>query len=107
MRTLNPWPIAMLGAVLVATPALAQTAQTHDDVPTLGVSYHDLDLTTAKGRARLDMRLERAAAMVCGNGDGMHPAISDRAAYDCYNAAMTKARIAAAAAQHQTELVRR
>lgn len=46
-------------ALALAAPAAAETAA-------VKVSYADLDLTKADGRAALDRRLERAAQRLCG-----------------------------------------
>jgi UrcA family protein len=54
--------VAVLGlAALAATPARA------DDVPTHVVSYADLDLSRPAGAERLLVRLQTAAATVCGH----------------------------------------
>jgi UrcA family protein len=50
-----------LAAVVLAAPAAAA-----DEAPSVGVRYGDLDLTSAEGQRKLDLRLERAAREVCG-----------------------------------------
>jgi len=51
--------IALLALVLASAPALAQ--------PTAGtVRYSDLDLATPAGVAKLDRRIDRAVARLCG-----------------------------------------
>lgn len=49
---------AALSATTLSAPALA-------DVPTKAVSYADLDLASASGRATLNQRIERALKDVC------------------------------------------
>lgn len=46
-----------IGLAAAAIPAQAETAK---------VTFHDLDLATAKGQAQLERRVERAARVVCG-----------------------------------------
>ena len=54
--------VALSGATLaIATPAFAQSEPTSVFVPTA-----DLDLSTAAGARRLDLRLRSAAEEVCG-----------------------------------------
>lgn len=52
--------IALLALVLASTPALAQP-------PAGTVRYSDLDLSTPNGVARLDRRIDRAVAQLCGS----------------------------------------
>ena len=54
-------PFAALAALLPLAPAHAEPA-TRSQV----VAYADLDLASADGRAKLDRRIKRAAAEVCG-----------------------------------------
>ncbi|BBC71479.1 UrcA family protein [Altererythrobacter sp. B11] len=58
MKIITAITAAALGAACIATPALAR-----DRVER--VTYHDLDLTTPEGQAKLDTRLKRAAWRVC------------------------------------------
>ncbi|WOK35837.1 UrcA family protein [Sphingomonas sp. C3-2] len=53
-----------LGSALCVSPAIAQTLGYGPQTRT--VHYADLDLSTAKGRATLDRRLEMAVADACG-----------------------------------------
>jgi UrcA family protein len=102
------WRATALAALaLSTTPALAQSAASDAEQHSMAVHYHDLDLATAKGRARLEMRLERAAAMVCGNPDGQRPWHGDDAAQTCYDNALAHARTTLAAAQNTREVVTR
>ena len=55
-----------LGAAVLAAPLAAK-----DEAPTVGVHYGDLDLTSAEGQRKLDIRLERAARDVCGMDERM------------------------------------
>lgn len=59
MKTLLPF--AALAALLPLTPIQAETP-----TRTQVVAYADLDLASADGRAKLDRRIKRAAAEVCG-----------------------------------------
>lgn len=52
---------ATLALAFTATPALANTSE----VPTVGVEYADLNLSTPEGQARLERRIETAARSVC------------------------------------------
>lgn len=45
-----------------ATPAQARG---NDQLPTVSVSYADLDVTSPAGRAQLDRRIDHAAYLVC------------------------------------------
>lgn len=97
-------PVMFAGLALIpaltlsAAPALAQSADAEADVPRLTVGYGDLDLSTAKGRARLDLRLKRAAADVCGRNDSDRLQLSYEAAVrHCTDTALRQARTAMAA----------
>lgn len=61
MKTLT---LAALAATLFAAPALAQSPGTGSQSHV--VSYADLDLSSAKGRAKLDRRIRSAVQDVCG-----------------------------------------
>ena len=52
---------ALVAAAIPAMPALAQDAPR-----TFSVAYGDLDLGTAQGRARFDLRVLHAARAACG-----------------------------------------
>jgi UrcA family protein len=100
--------LALIPALtLTATPALAQSTNSDVVVTRLDVHYHDLDLATAKGRARLEARLRRASAQVCGLADGTGLWRGDDAGQDCYNRALAQAHTALAAAQQPREVVTR
>lgn len=58
-------------ALAFAAAALAVPAVAADEVPSVGVRYGDLDLTSAEGQRKLDSRLERAAREVCGVDEKM------------------------------------
>ena len=71
----------------VSVPAVADTL---DNVPTMKVSYADLDLTTDSGQNRLQHRLISAARSVCSDTGEIGTRI--QAAHDaCYKQAMTRA----------------
>ena len=52
--------IALLALILASAPTLAQP-------PAGTVRYSDLDLATPSGVARLDRRIDRAVAQLCGS----------------------------------------
>ena len=52
---------ALIGSTLIATPAAAQSQPGQ----TVAVKYSDLDLSTEKGQAKLDRRINAAAREVC------------------------------------------
>jgi UrcA family protein len=61
--------MAILGTVLafgLLPLSAAPVAAAERSLPSVRVATADLDLTTDRGRARLDRRLERAVATVCG-----------------------------------------
>ncbi len=49
--------VAALGALLAGQAAYAETA---------AITYDDLDLSTAEGKAELDRRVDKAAKDICG-----------------------------------------
>jgi UrcA family protein len=53
---------AALGALLAAQSASAETA---------AITYDDLDLSSAEGKAELDRRVDRAARDICGYSELM------------------------------------
>jgi UrcA family protein len=58
---------ALAALTLIAGPALAQSASVGDEPPRqAAVTYADLNLNTADGRAILVARIHRAAEAVCG-----------------------------------------
>ena len=52
---------AVLGSTLIAAPLAAQT----QPAESVAVKYSDLDLSTEKGQAKLDRRINAAARKVC------------------------------------------
>ena len=52
---------------LTATPAVAADIVVAPDEVTVRVSYADLNLASAAGRARLERRIAGAARSICGN----------------------------------------
>lgn len=59
--------LAVLAIGIVATAAHASAAgRSGDQVERTAVSYADLNLESAAGRATLQQRIDRAAASVCG-----------------------------------------
>ncbi|MEP5937702.1 MAG: UrcA family protein [Erythrobacter sp.] len=53
---------AALGLALITTPVMAEQNTTQS----IAVEYRDLNLSTPEGQAKLDKRVDRAAAQVCG-----------------------------------------
>ena len=92
---------------LALTAAPARAADNEGETSQLEIRYHDLDLTTAKGRNQLEMRLHRAAATVCGYDDGDRATFDIAAGRTCYNTALAHAHTALAAAQSAHEVVTR
>lgn len=78
---------AVIAASLSAAPALAQTGQTR-----IVISPAGLDLTTAEGRAALDLRIVHAARTACGT-----PSSADARGPGKAAACVADLRIAAAA----------
>ena len=52
---------------LIAAPAAAADIVVAPETVTVRVSYADLNLATAQGRARLDSRIAGAARSICGS----------------------------------------
>lgn len=63
MRTTPAFVAAALAAAAFATPTFAATTEG------LSVKYSDLDLSTERGQARLERRIDKAARDVCGLDD--------------------------------------
>jgi UrcA family protein len=59
---------AAAGLTMISTlsPAMAAASAPADEARSVDVAYGDLDLSTAKGQARLARRIDRAAEQVCG-----------------------------------------
>ncbi len=71
---------AVLATAMLVVPAGAAIANPFAKSES-AVRYTDLDLSTAAGRQRLDVRLDQAAADVCGRGfDRIHPTLAQQAA---------------------------
>lgn len=79
------------GLVLCAQPAAAQAASQELDSSQRLVHYSDLDLSTAKGQARLENRLRSAASAVCETNYGPHPLNEAMEARRCYRSAIDAA----------------
>lgn len=77
--------ITLAAALTLAGTAVA--AQ-ETDTRTTGVTYRDLDLSTAEGRAELDRRIDNAARQVCGvNERQLGSNIMTRESRTCYRSA--------------------
>ena len=81
---------AVIAATLSAAPAFAQTG----DRTRIVISPAGLDLTTAQGRAALDLRVLHAARTACGT-----PSSADALGRNKADACIDEVRIAAAARQ--------
>ena len=95
--------LASLALGMSSASAFAQTEHGDAEVRHVAVSYGDLDLNTAHGRARLALRLQHAAATACGRDDGARMGASDFDAQRCYDKAMDNARTALARARAQAD----
>lgn len=76
---------AVLGLALTAAPALAGS---------VSVSYRDLDLSTAEGKAKLQHRVDAAARAVCSSNRPMTgsllPAPMDKECFETARAKVTQ-----------------
>jgi UrcA family protein len=83
--------IAMLvGCLLAGSLGVAQAATPANDVPTVVVSYDDLDLSTTDGASTLYKRISVAAHKVCPFEDSVHP-MQVAANKSCRSAAIARA----------------
>ena len=82
---------AVIAASLFSTTAFAQNAQAPDGQTRIVISPAGLDLTTAEGRAALDLRVVHAVRTACGTPSPADARGRSKAA-DC----LTEARTAAA-----------
>lgn len=57
--------LVMLAAVVTSALLLIPTVATAQTATTAIVSYHNLDLSTAAGREKLDARLDRTIEQLC------------------------------------------
>ena len=86
--------LAAVPALAIVTPAYANPASAAADpaeVRSQAVSFHDLDLSTPRGRAMLHRRLRFAAQDVCDYNGGPRPLSEQAAAQECYDRAMRNA----------------
>jgi UrcA family protein len=86
--------IAAAGLALVATQAAAQVSPVviQGDVPSVAVSYADLNITAPAGRHTLEGRVARAAAGLCIDGRPQ-PLDEYVAARECFSGAMARAKV--------------
>jgi UrcA family protein len=84
---------------MTAAPASAADITVMPETVTVRVSYADLNLASAEGRARLDRRIAGAARSICGS---FFPADLDMATLvrDCRADAIASARIPTAVASN-------
>lgn len=93
-------PVLAAVAALALVPAAHAAEAAGSDQPevhSLAVSYHDLDLSTAKGRSTLHWRMRMAAQTVCGYDAVRKPMAEMAAAQACYDHAMRDAQVKLAA----------
>lgn len=85
---------ATAGLALVATQTPAQVSPVviQGDVPSVAVSYADLNITVPAGRHTLEGRVARAAAGLCIDGRPQ-PLDEYVAGRDCFTGAVTRAKI--------------
>jgi UrcA family protein len=85
--------IAAAGMVLASTQVLAQTGPVviQGGLPTITVSYADLNITAAAGRHTLEGRVARAAAELCLDGRPQ-PLDEYGAGRECFTGAMARAK---------------
>ena len=84
----------LVGLALCAQPAAAQSVQFDAqaaELPQRLVAYADLDLSTARGQARLETRLRHAASAVCEANYGPHSLNEAMEARRCYRTALQSA----------------
>jgi len=106
------WRRAMFASLalvpaLALTTAPARAADSDIAVHKLEVHFSNADLSTEKGRARLEHRLQHAAEIVCSPSGENGFWRGDDQQLACYNQAMTQAHTALALAQKPQEMVRR
>ena len=85
---------AAAGLALVATQTAAQISPVviQGDVPSVAVSYADLNIAVPAGRHTLEGRVARAAAGLCLGGRPQ-PLDEYVAGRECFTSAMTRAKI--------------
>lgn len=85
---------AAAGLALVAAQAAAQVSPVviQGDVPTVAVSYADLNISSVAGRHTLEGRVARAAATLCLNARPT-PIDEYMAGRECYSGAMARAKV--------------
>ncbi len=99
LRSIALVAAACAAVALSAAPAAASDVTVAPETITVRVSYADLNLATAQGRAQLDRRIAGAARSICGN---FFPADLEMAALvkDCREDAIGSARIPTAVASN-------
>lgn len=81
-------------STIAATPAAASDIVVAPETITVRVSYADLNLATAQGRARLDRRIADAARIICGSYSPADLTMSGLVR-DCRDDAIASARLPA------------
>jgi UrcA family protein len=89
---------------LPAAPASAAEITVMPETVTVRVSYADLNLATAEGRARLDRRIAGAARGICGSYFPMDLRMAALVS-DCREDAIASARIPTAVASNDRAVV--
>jgi UrcA family protein len=85
---------AAAGLALIATQAAAQVSPVviQGDVPSVAVSYADLDITVPAGRHTLEGRVARAATGLCIDARPT-PLDEYAAGRECFSGAMARAKV--------------
>jgi UrcA family protein len=87
MTTFKTIAAALAATIAIAVPTIGAQAAKQSSVL---VVYDDLNLASAKGRAVLDQRIERAAVKICGRADGR--SAMDRAIAACQRETLAAAK---------------
>ncbi|HYD12388.1 MAG TPA: UrcA family protein [Allosphingosinicella sp.] len=96
LRTIALAAAACAATALTAAPAAASDIVVTPATVTVRVSYADLNLASAEGRARLDRRIAGAARSICGNYVPAHLEMFTLVR-NCRQEAIASARLPAAA----------
>lgn len=82
---------SLLAALALAAGGVAVPAAA-GDTDEIEVKYADLDLSSERGRAALERRIDQAALRKCGRGVSTGPVLSSGRAKACYERARASAR---------------
>jgi UrcA family protein len=105
-RSTGHFAVLAAACLLTGSLGVAQASTPANDVPSVVVSYNDLDLSSADGVRTLYRRISFAARQVCPADDSMQPE-RIAMAYNCRQAAIARAvsavhspQLAALSAEH-------